>query len=148
LPPARFPIDHQSSEAEINELLLPLLTSALARRAEFLGLEVICAELLPEWSLLPFGAQGDVRNRVQDALRRLSAGSLRAEMRYEPRTGTMDGRAVFTRTPAEFDPRGATRAWQAVGERASRALGRERHAAVEGQLSLEDLAEEGGIAEE
>lgn len=148
LPPARFRVDHQSPQAEIEELLVPLLAAAQARRVEFLGLEAISAELLPEWPLLAFGARGAFRDRVQDALRRLGAGLQRRDFRYEPRSATIDGRVVFLQTPAQFDPRGATRAWQAVQGRASRALGRQPQPAIEGQLSLEDLADEGGIAEE
>jgi hypothetical protein len=148
MPPARFPVDHQSPEDEIQELLVPHLTAAQARGVEFVGVEALCESLLPEWALLGRGVRHDFIKRVEAILRRLTASSLRLDFGYEPRTGTAQGRVIVLRTPASFDPRGATRAWQAGQDRAARALGRQPRPQIEGQLSLEDLAEAGGIADE
>lgn len=148
LPPARFRVDHQSDENEIAEVLVPIIAAAQARRIEFIGLEQICAEALPEWPLLPNGAQGDFRRRVGDVLRRLASGPQSRDFRFEPRTGRNDGRVVIVATPADRDPRGMTQAWQAVEGRAARALNRRAKPQHPGQMSLEDLAGEGGIGRE
>jgi hypothetical protein len=148
LPPARFPVDHQSPEDEIQELLVPQLTAAQARGLEFIGIESLCEALLPEWALLGLGVRQSVIQRCEAILRRLTTAAMRRDFRYEPRTGTTQGRVVILRTPAAFDPRGATRAWQAAQGRAARSIGRQPQPQIEGQLSLEDLAETGGIADE
>lgn len=147
MPPARFKVDHQSDAVEIAEVLVPIIAAAQARRAEFIGLEQICAEALPEWPLLPKGVQGEFSGRVQDVLTRLAAGPQRGDFRYEPRTGSLDGRVVIVATPADKDPRGMTQAWRAVEGRAARALNRRARPQVPGQMSLEDLAGEGGLSE-
>jgi hypothetical protein len=148
MPPARFRIDHQSDELEIAEVLVPIIAAAQARRVEFLALEEICAGALPEWALLPDGARGDFRRRVGDVLARLANGPQKRDFRYEPRTGHSDGRVDILATPADRDPRGMTQAWQAVEGRAARALNRRPKPQVPGQMSLEDLADEGGIGRE
>ncbi|HZO96450.1 MAG TPA: hypothetical protein VFB42_03675 [Gaiellaceae bacterium] len=148
LPPARFPVDHQSPDDEIQELLVPQLTAAQARGLEFLGIESLCEALLPEWALLGRGVQQSFIQRCETILRRLTSAAMRRYFRYEPRTGSSQGRVVILSTPAALDPRGATRAWQAAQGRAARSIGRQPQPQIEGQLSLEDLAETGGIAEE
>lgn len=76
---------------------------------------------------------------------------LRGEMamyfRFE-RTAEVEPRVVIQRSPASADPRGATQQWQAESRRAGRAIGRTRAPAPQGQLSIEDLAREGGLADE
>jgi hypothetical protein len=148
LPPARFAVDHQSPDDEIQELLVPQLTAAQARGLEFVGIESLCEALLPEWALLGLGVRQTFIQRCEAVLRRLTTGAMRRDFRYEPRTGSTQGRVVILRTPAAFDPRGATRAWQAAQGRAARSIGRQPQPQIEGQLSLEDLAETGGIADE
>lgn len=147
-PPARFKIDHQSDEAEIAEVVVPIIAAAQARRQEIIGLEQICIESVPEWALLPNSAQGDFRRRVGDVLRRLASGPQKRDFRFEPRTSRGDGRVVILATPADRDPRGMTQAWQAVEGRAARGLNRRHKPQVPGQMSLEDLAGERGIDRE
>ena len=148
MPPARFKVDHQSNAEEIAEVLVPIIAAAQARRIEFMGLEQVCAEALPEWPLLPKGVQGEFSGRVQDVLTRLAAGPQKSDFRYEPRTGSRDGRVVIVATPADRDPRGMTQAWRAAEGRAARVLNRRPKPQVPGQMSLEDLADEGGIGGE
>ena len=148
LPPARFRVDHQSDEVEIAEVIIPIIAAAQARRVEFIGLEQVCAAALPEWPLLPNSAQGDFRRRVADVLRRLASGPQKRDFRYEPRTDRHDGRVVIVATPADRDPRGMTQAWQAAEGRAARALNRRAKSQHPAQMSLEDLAGEGGIGRE
>jgi hypothetical protein len=47
LPPARFPIDHQSPAEEICEVIAPILVAAQARREEIVDVEAVCREVLP-----------------------------------------------------------------------------------------------------
>jgi hypothetical protein len=147
-PPARFKIDHQSDEAEIAEVVVPIIAAAQARGQEFIGLEQICIESVPEWALLPNNAQGDFRRRIGEVLRRLASGPQKRDFRFEPRTGRSDGRVVILATPADRDPRGMTQAWQAAEGRAAKGLNRRHQPQVPGQMSLEDLAGEGGIGRE
>jgi hypothetical protein len=51
-------------------------------------------------------------------------------------------------SPAMRDPRGRTRAWQAQQARAEAALRRRGPRPIPGQLSLDQLAGEGGLADE
>jgi hypothetical protein len=98
--------------------------------------------------LLGLGVRQSFIQHCEAILRRLTTAPMRRDFRYEPRTGSTQGRVVILRTPAAFDPRGATRAWQAAKGHAARSIGRQPQPQIEGQLSLEDLAETGGIADE
>jgi hypothetical protein len=145
LPPARFRIDHQSDEAEIAEVVVPVIAAAQARNEEFIGLDAVCLAVAPEWPLLPNAAKGEFRRRVGDVLRRLASGHQKRDFRWEPPTSRHDGRVVIVSTPVDRDPRGMTQAWRATEGRAAKALNRQPKPQVEGQTSLDDLADEGGI---
>jgi hypothetical protein len=149
LPPARFPIDHNSELEEIRELVVPVLIAAQARQEEFVDVESVCRDLLPEWPVVGNQAQRSFRRRVDDVLRRLAAGEFGDQLIYEPGTKATQARVRITVTPAATDPRGTPQSWQARQRRAARALGRQR-APIEGQLafSLEDLADAGGVGED
>ena len=126
---------------------MPQLTAAQARGLEFAGIESLCEALLPEWALLGLGVRQSFIERCEANSAEATTAAMRRDFRYEPRTGSAQGRVVILRTPAAFDPRGATRAWQAAQGRAARSIGRQPQPQIEGQLSLEDLAETGGICE-
>jgi len=74
---------------------------------------------------------------------------MRGQFRYEglkqPHTR---GRIVIDVSPAKRDPRGRTQAWQAQQKRAAAALRRRAARERAGQLSLDELADEGGLADE
>ena len=70
------------------------------------------------------------------------------QFRLEPGGSNRGSRLVIESTPAKKDPRGRTQAWQAQQRRASRALRRRPQPAIEGQTSIYDLAEEGGLTDE
>ncbi len=150
LPPARFPIDQHSPIEEIHELIAPILVAAQARQEELIDVEAICRDILPEWSVLGKEAQRGFISLVDDAVRRLANGELGAQFSYEPGTKASQARVRVLESPAASDPRGTPQSWQAQQRRAAKALGRQRQPPIEGQLelSLEDLAQEGGVGED
>jgi hypothetical protein len=150
LPPARFPIDQHSPTEEIQELTVPILVAAQARQEEFVDVEAICREILPEWSVLGKEAQRAFHSRVEGGVSRLVGGELGAQFSYEPGTKASHARIRIVESPAASDPRGTPQSWQAQRRRAAKALGRKRQPQIEGQieLSLDDLAQAGGVGED
>lgn len=150
LPPGRFPIDQHSPTEEIYELVAPILVAAQARQEELIDVEAICRDILPEWSVLGKEAQRSFIALVDDAVRRLASGELGAQFSYEPGTKASQARVRVLESPAASDPRGTPQSWQAQQRRAAKALGRQRQPQIEGQLelSLEDLAQAGGVGED
>jgi hypothetical protein len=149
LPPARIPVDHQSPGQDLLEVLIPQVVAAQARNEDIVTVESLAASLLAEWSVLSHGGRESFVGRLAELLRGLAAGDMHGQFRYErmaqPHTR---GRIVIQATPATRDPRGRTRAWQAQQRRAENALQRRSARAVAGQLSLDELADEGGLAAE
>jgi hypothetical protein len=148
LPPARLPVDHQSPSEEIQELLLPELIAAQARGEDIVPIEAVCAAVVPEWGILSPGMQGSFIRRTEDAMRRLLQGDLRTHFRLDPGGSNRRSRVVIETTPAVMDPRGQTQAWRAQQRRATRMLRGKAQVQPEAQLSLEDLAEQGGLADD
>jgi hypothetical protein len=149
LPPARIPVDHQSGDDDLLELLIPQIIAAQARAEEILSVESIAATILPEWVVLSHSARQSFVSRLEPLLAALSSGEFRGQFRYERAQGTGDrGRVVIEATPATRDPRGRTQAWQAQQQRAARALRRRPRAELQGQMSLDELAYQGGLADE
>jgi len=149
LPPARIPVDHQSADEELRELLIPELIAAQARAEEIVAIETIAARMLPEWTILSKGARGLFIDRLERLLTSIVKGEFGGQFHYERAPGTGDrGRIVIKATPATRDPRGRTQAWQAQQRRAELALRRRSRKQIPGQLSIDDLADQGGLAEE
>jgi hypothetical protein len=146
LPPARFPIDAESPHEEILELVQQHLVAAQARRAELVPISLLAAAILPGLALLGRAAARDFVSRVEKVTQAYLKGEMATYFRFE-RTSAVEARVVVIRSPASADPRGATQQWQAEARRASRAIGRTRDPRPEGQLSIEDLAREGGLAD-
>lgn len=150
LPPGRLPIDHQSDDAEILELLIPQIVAAQAKLEDLVGIEMICSRILPEWAVLSHGAQNQFIGRVAQLLSALEAGDFKGQIRYERlrQPGTR-GRLHILDSPAKRDPRGRTQAFQAQQRRGQAVLGRKgRRASLPGQISLDELAEEAGLADD
>jgi hypothetical protein len=149
LPPGRFPVDHQSADEHLLDVLIPQVIAAQARQEDIVLIETLCDRLLPEWPVLSHAGRGLFLSRVANLLRGLVAGEMRGQFRYEglkqPHTR---GRIVIDVSPARRDPRGRTRAWQAQQTRAATALRRRTAQERAGQLSLDQLADEGGLADE
>jgi len=149
LPPARIPVDHQSSDEDLMELLPPQIVAAQSAEEDIVSVETIAERILPEWVVLAHGTRGAFVARLADLLRGLSAREMRGQFRYESlRQPHTRGRIVIEATPASRDPRGRTQAWQAQQRRAASALKRRQAQEAAGQLSLDELAEQGGLAEE
>ncbi len=147
VPPARIPVDHQSPVEELRELLAPQLVAAQARRQEFVTVSSLCEQILPEWPILSAGGQRDFVRRVEHVLRAVTA-RLHDQFRLEPATSSMSSRVSILRTPASLRPQGRTQGWQAQERRFAEALGRGHQQPEAEQLSLDDLAQEGGLADE
>ncbi len=149
LPPARIPVDHQSDDEELLELVIPEINARLARAEEIVSVETIAASIFLEWAILAHGARRSLTKRLESLLRALAMGQYRGQFRYEHAPGTGDlGRIVIESTPATLDPRGRTQAWQAQQRRARKALRRGPRGEQPGQLSIDDLADEGGLVYE
>lgn len=149
LPPARLPVDHQSPGRELLELLIPLVIAAQAREQDIVSVESLAERIVPEWAVLSHGARQQFVGRIAQILRALAGGEMRGQIRYEPADGAdMRGRLIIDSTPASKDPRGRTRAWQAQQRRAGAALRRPRPPRIAGQLSLDELADQGGLADD
>jgi hypothetical protein len=149
LPPARIPVDHQSPRQDLLEMLIPRVVAAQARDEDIVSVESLAEGLLAEWSILSHGGRQRFIGGLALLLEDLARGEMRGQFRYErmsqPHTR---GRIVIQVTPATHDPRGRTRAWQAQQKRAEGALDRRGLQATSGQLSLDELAEQGGLASE
>lgn len=148
LPPARLPVDHQSPDEAVLEALLPQIVAAQARAEDIVGVESICERILPEWSILAHSGRSDFIRRIEALVRRLALGEMRGQFRYEPAGPQVRGRVVIESTPATRDPRGRTQAWQAQQRRAGAALRRRGAREIPGQMSIDDLADQGGLAED
>lgn len=146
LPPARVPVDHQSPDEELQEVVLPQIIAAQARGEDILGIEVVCEAILPEWDILSHSGRSDFIRKVERIVASLDTGEMRGQFRFEGGLPNVRGRIVFQTTPVAKDPRGRTQAWQAQERRAARVLRRAPAQQIPGQLSLDDLADEGGIA--
>ena len=130
-------------------MLIPELIAAQARAEEIVAIEAIAARVLPECTILSKGARGLFLDRLQGLLIALAKDEFGGQFRYERARGTGDrGRIVIEATPAVRDPRGRAQSWQAQQRRAERALRRGSRKEIPGQLSLDDLADRGGLAEE
>ncbi len=148
-PPARIPVDHQSSERDLLDVLIPRVIAAQARNEDIVAVESLAEGLLAEWSILSHGGRESFIARMAKLLKGLAAGDMRGQFRYERmREPHQRGRIVILSTPAEHDPRGRTRAWQAQQNRAEKALQRRGTRVGAAQLSLDELAEQGGLASE
>jgi hypothetical protein len=147
LPPARIKVDHQSQPEELRELLVQQVAAIQARAGEHVDVDTLCRALLPEWSILSEAARGHFKRRVEQVLRGLAQGDMKRDISFEPRTTASPSRIVIKYSPAQLDPRGATQGWQSVERRAARAVGRSpARTQVPGQMSIDELADEGGIA--
>lgn len=147
LPPARFRVDHQSPDEEIREVLLPVVVAAQARGEDILAIESVCEAVLPEWPVLAHGARGDFIRKAERVARRLAANELRGRIRLDPGAANHRSRIRILSTPATNRPQGRTQAWQAQQRRAAKGLRGQPRPPIEGQTSLDDLAEEGGLAD-
>lgn len=123
------------------------LVAAQARQVEFVPVSALAAAILPGLALLAREATREFLDRVTGVTEDYLRGEMSTYFRFE-RTSAVAPRVVVLRSPAGADPRGATQQWQAEARRAGRATGRTRAPAPEGQLSIEDLAREGGLADE
>jgi hypothetical protein len=149
LPPARVPVDQDSSDQDLLELLVPEIVAVLARNVEYVQVERIAEHVIPEWPILAHGqARSRLIHRIVELIKGPISRELRGQVRYEPlRQPDTRGRIVVESTPATRDPRGRTQSWQALERRAARVLKRSPAAQIPGQLSLDDLADEGGLYE-
>lgn len=153
LPPARLPVDHQSDEEEVLELLIPAIMAAQASLKEYIGMDRLCEDILPEWPVLGERARREFVGRVAQLATGLANGEMKGQFRYESPTGLQPhtmGRLVITDSPASRHPQGRTQAFQARQRKAEKVLRRKsRKEPPPGQGSLlDDLAQEGGLADE
>lgn len=152
LPPARLPVDHQSEDDEILELLIPAIVAGQASLEDFVQIETLCQGILPEWPILGAKARAEFTSRIAQLVKALAAGEMKGQIRYEPPSGRQPhtpARLAILDSPANRHPQGRTQAFQAQQRKAEKVLRRKsRKAPIPGQTSLDDLAQEGGLADE
>jgi len=152
LPPARLPVDHQSKDAEILELLIPAIVAAQASLKDHVGIDRLSEDILPEWPILGEKARREFIGRVAQLAKGLASGEMKGQFRYEAPSGIQPhppGRLVITDSPATRHPQGRTQAFQAQQRKAEKVLRRKsRKGPIPGQTSLDELAQEGGLADE
>jgi hypothetical protein len=152
LPPARLPVDHQSGDSEILELLIPAIVATQAGMRDIVSLERLCEDILPEWPILGMKARRDFVSRVAQLAMGLASNDWKGQFRYEPPSGKqphLPSRLVILDSPATRHPQGRTQAFQAQQRRAEKVLrGKSRSTPDPAQRSLDELAQEGGLADE
>jgi len=84
LPPARLPVDHQSEDHEVLELLVPAIVAAQASLRDHVGIDGLCGDILPEWPILGERARREFIGRVTQLAKGLAAGEMKGQFRYEP----------------------------------------------------------------
>lgn len=146
LPPARLPIDHQSPLEDIREIALPRVIAAQARRDDAVSVADLCARIVPSWALLTHAAQQDLERRMKQVAADIATGL--PGLRYEAATPQTRARIRILSSPADLRPQGRTQSWQARRRAAGQLLGRGVSAPSPEQLSLDDLASEGGVGED
>jgi hypothetical protein len=84
-PPARIPVDHQSPEQDLLDVLIPRVVEAQARNEDIVAVESLAEGLLAEWSILSHGGRESFVSRLAKLLEGLAAGDMRGQFRYELR---------------------------------------------------------------
>jgi hypothetical protein len=152
LPPARLPVDHQSADEEILELVIPAIVATQASLRDIVSIERLCEDILPEWPILGAKARREFSNRIVQLTIGLAAAEFKGKFRYEPPSGKQPrspARLVITDSPATRHPQGRTQAFQAQQRRTEKVLrGKSRQKPNPAQTSLDELAQEGGVADE
>ena len=87
LPPARLPVDHQSDDDEILELLIPAIVAAQASLKDHVGIDGLCEDILPEWPILGAKARSEFIGRITQLAKGLAAADMKGQFRYESPSG-------------------------------------------------------------
>lgn len=152
LPPARLPVDHQSDDHEILEHLIPAIVATQASLRDIVSVERLSEDILPEWPILGSKARREFVGRIAQLAIGLAASDFKGQFRYEPPSGKQPhtpARLVILDSPATRHPQGRTQAFQAQQRRTEKVLrGKSRSAPNPAQTSLDELAQEGGLADE
>ncbi len=144
-PPRLIPVDADSPDEELREVLLPAIVAAAARGETVITFDSLLAAAIPYSSVYGQRARSRMRDRATTIVRRMSEGELTEYLSVEPGGADIQGSVLrILRSPAAFDPRGETQGWQSMRRKAERTLrGRPRAARVPaGQMSFEDLGQE------
>ncbi|HEX6077336.1 MAG TPA: hypothetical protein VFZ32_19015 [Micromonosporaceae bacterium] len=135
-PPARIiPFDHDTLADVIKGYVLPTLVGMMASRVGHVSLTSLTEQTAKHYPLYGHGAQQKLRSKVEVAVRDIVMDQPE-NFAYEGRTGRrQEGLVRFLRTPEDFDLRGRTQAYQAIG-RQGRPSGRRRPQVDPNQLDL------------
>ncbi|MGE3137908.1 MAG: hypothetical protein AB7I08_07815 [Thermoleophilia bacterium] len=147
LPPAIVPADEHSQVEVLLDPVRAQLVAAMARREHALDLEVLCGGVFPQWQAFGRGARSTLRKKVWAACRALERAELKGRVRSE-QGGGLDKRVAILKSPETFDPRGRTQGYQRLQREAAGAGGRVPKPPMKDQLSLDDMAESGGLGDE
>jgi hypothetical protein len=135
-PPTRIiPFDHDTSVDVIKGHVLPTLVSMMASRVGHVSLTSLTEQTAKHYPLCGHREQQRLRIKVEAAVRAI-VDDQPDKFAYEGRTGRrQEGLIRFLRTPEDFDLRGRTQAYQAIG-RQGRPSGRRRSRVDPNQLDL------------
>ncbi len=150
-PPARIiPFDHDTPDDVIKGYVLSTLVSMMASRVGHVSLTGLTEQTAKHYPLYGHRTQQKLRSKVEAAVRDIASGQP-DNFSYEGRTGRrQEGLVRILRTPEDFDLRGRTQAYQAIGRqgrppRRRRPLVDPNQLDLLGELDAADTGEEDSV---
>jgi hypothetical protein len=139
-PPRYVAVDLESTDEEIDSLVLATLVEELSHARRVIETPVLTARAITHLPLYGTAARNQLERRVDQAAKRIASTDPDSFL-YLPATATRHASAVeFVRSPEGLDPRGRTQSYQAVA-RAATGRPRRRHQ-LAGQQSIDELLAE------
>lgn len=134
-PPSRIiPFDPESPAAEVDRHVLAALVAMLANRASQVSLTGLTERVAPHYGIYAHKAQNRLKSLIESSVNNIIKSG-QDRFAYEPRTGMRpEGLVRFLKTPEDFDRRGRTQAYQALGRPGRPA--RRAPETIPGQLDL------------
>ena len=153
LPPGYVTVDLESSDEDFDQVVVPSLVGAMARREETVSIRALAEDAVPHLCIYPNGYRDRIVARIETAARR-AADTNPETFVFGPRTGVNNSAYIrVLASPEDLDPRGRTQRYQALSNRF--ASGRRRpvvtnpdqlsffdDARVEGELADLDVVDE------
>lgn len=132
--PRLIAFDQDSEVEAVKPSVLAALVTAMARRQPQVGLTSLAEQATPHFALYGRRAQNRIKKKVAEAAGRISEDDP-VSFEFVPTTNVREGLVRIRRNPEDNDPRGRTRAYQAVGRPAG-ARRRRPRPEIPGQLDL------------
>jgi hypothetical protein len=118
-------LDADSPESEFKEHLIPELIASASRGEAFVTVEALLRAVVPYWDVYGADAKRQLVRKARDVLVRTVDRDFPKDFKFEAGGTKFRGDTIrIVGTPAAYDPRGQTQAWQRLQRRAARAVGR------------------------